>query len=974
MKKTRQSTILWLMLTILCSIFVLASCGGGGGDNNSDAPTPTTKLTAPTVVLTDDIATWSADASADKFEISIDGNLSYIENSVTSRKLTDGQIFKIRAIGDGTNYTNSDWSNSVTYELPPISKYTITWKNGDTVLKTDTEVSEGTVPTYDGVEPTKASDAQYSYHFAGWTPEVVTVNGDVTYTAVFTPVLNKYTVTWKNGEEIIEIDQDVEYGTIPVYDSATPTKNSTAQFSYEFSGWDKEISTVTGNVTYNAEFSHTANSYAVIFYDETGKIILSTVMVEYGQNAEYPNELPTKPANSEVTYVFDKWVTEVGGNNEDDLSHVVESRNVYASFKTVQNVVDVNIIVNDNSFGSVTVATLKNIPCGAEIVIDENKIIIAEQVVEAVPMAKTPQYTYAFSMWNAEDTVGADTIIEACFTRTVNTYKVIWKNGDEVLETDENVEYGTTPIYNGEIPVKKATEQINYTFNGWSPAVSVVTGDAVYEAQFVDATNKYTVTFYDEEGEAIFGVATVEYGETALFFGDLPKKPSTEQYEYTFVGWVNNVGSNEKASLENITSNKSVYAAFSSSLRMYKVTFRDFDGTIISTQTVEYRDRAVEPEEPSRQDYAFKAWDTDFDTIVADTIVTAKYGVEVQFLDYDGKVMKSEIIDVECGIQPPQAIALDGYEFVGWALVDKDTIIEDFTSITSNLTVYAKYLKLYTVRFEDYDGTILMETVVREGEGALAPELDPKRREGYTFKCWDKVVDSVVADMTINAVYEINKYTVTFVMPDGKVVGEEKNIKHGMSVIPPIVENILFEETTKLMAYRFTGWSLSTEEIVEDMTVTACYDERIIEPVIVVMDTAIRVDQTEDIYVSVYICAPTRTLSGMCMNFEYDENLILNSIKYDTDIINEDKGLCVTRNDKDNQRLEMYWLHNSDESDGLEISDSMFVLTFKFGVNDPLENLNGYVVKVLEDCYLIDENLTKIIPIVVSGEITVKAD
>ena len=71
MKKTRLSTILLLVLALLCSIFILASCGGGGGNNPTLPPSTPTKLTAPTVILTDDTATWSADASADKFEISI---------------------------------------------------------------------------------------------------------------------------------------------------------------------------------------------------------------------------------------------------------------------------------------------------------------------------------------------------------------------------------------------------------------------------------------------------------------------------------------------------------------------------------------------------------------------------------------------------------------------------------------------------------------------------------------------------------------------------------------------------------------------------------------------------------------------------------------------------------------------------------------------------------------------------------------
>lgn len=83
--------------------------------NNVSAPTQPQKLTTPVVVLTDNQATWGADANADKFEISLNGNLSYVENTVTSKILANGQTFKIRAIGDGINYSNSDWSNSVSY-------------------------------------------------------------------------------------------------------------------------------------------------------------------------------------------------------------------------------------------------------------------------------------------------------------------------------------------------------------------------------------------------------------------------------------------------------------------------------------------------------------------------------------------------------------------------------------------------------------------------------------------------------------------------------------------------------------------------------------------------------------------------------------------------------------------------------------------------------------------------------------------
>ena len=74
-----------------------------------------------------------------------------------------------------------------------IRGYTVTWKNGDTVLKTDT-VEGGTAPAYTGTAPERAEDANYTYTFSGWTDgtntygasdTLPTVTADVTYTATF---------------------------------------------------------------------------------------------------------------------------------------------------------------------------------------------------------------------------------------------------------------------------------------------------------------------------------------------------------------------------------------------------------------------------------------------------------------------------------------------------------------------------------------------------------------------------------------------------------------------------------------------------------------------------------------------------------------------------------------------------------------------------------------------------------------------
>ena len=98
---------------------------------------------------------------------------------------------------------------TATYGDPqPVSTVTfnVTWKNYDgTVLKTDTDLPAGTVPSYTGTMPEREQDANYTYTFSGWTdgtnnyaagatlPELAS---DMTYTATFDAADRLYTVTF----------------------------------------------------------------------------------------------------------------------------------------------------------------------------------------------------------------------------------------------------------------------------------------------------------------------------------------------------------------------------------------------------------------------------------------------------------------------------------------------------------------------------------------------------------------------------------------------------------------------------------------------------------------------------------------------------------------------------------------------------------------------------------------------------------
>ena len=107
----------------------------------------------------------------------------------------------------------------------------------------------------------------------------------------------------------------------------------------------------------------------------------------------------------------------------------------------------------------------------------------------------------------------------------VKTYTVTWVNWNgTVLETDTDVEYNSDPSYDGEKPTRAADAQYSYKFAGWNPAVSPVTGDVTYKAQFEAVTNKYTVTWVNWDNKNLEVDEDVPYGADPEYNGKEPTK------------------------------------------------------------------------------------------------------------------------------------------------------------------------------------------------------------------------------------------------------------------------------------------------------------------------------------------------------------------------------------------------------------------------------------------------------------------
>lgn len=102
------------------------------------------------------------------------------------------------------------------------------------------------------------------------------------------------------------------------------------------------------------------------------------------------------------------------------------------------------------------------------------------------------QYTYTFAGWSKEDdntvdadarsAVTADRNVYACYTQTLRTYTVYFYNGTTLLQTVQNVAYGSSATYTGSTPVN--SEDASLAFLGWSPQPTNITGNTSCYAQF----------------------------------------------------------------------------------------------------------------------------------------------------------------------------------------------------------------------------------------------------------------------------------------------------------------------------------------------------------------------------------------------------------------------------------------------------------------------------------------------------------
>lgn len=114
-----------------------------------------------------------------------------------------------------------------------------------------------------------------------------------------------FTVVFYNGDEVYGQEYIVkENETIVAPEN--PTKPSTAQYDFEFVGWNQDFSTITRNMKIEAVYKKTLRSYEITYLDENGHEV-EIKSLEYGSSVNQNIQAPQKKGNLFIAYEFVRW-------------------------------------------------------------------------------------------------------------------------------------------------------------------------------------------------------------------------------------------------------------------------------------------------------------------------------------------------------------------------------------------------------------------------------------------------------------------------------------------------------------------------------------------------------------------------------------------------------------------------------------------------------------------------------------------
>lgn len=217
---------------------------------------------------------------------------------------------------------------------------------------------------------------------------------------------------------------------------------------------------------------------------------------------------------------------------------------------------------------------------------------------------------------------------------------------------------------------------------------------------------------------------------------------------------------------------------------------------------------------------------------VADKDGQTKVVVKIQ--DEDGSIYKENVVFSDLF-----TLSLQKEGYTGRLYRDADFLkpLTKDSKVKNGDTVYVKWtINKYTVTFMDGEKVLETFTNVPHGSAVTAPEVPEK--DGKTFSKWDKDFSKVTSDLTINAVYDVNTFKVTF--KDGEKVLETQTVEYEAAATAPDTARLSPPE-----GMHFAKWDKDFSKVTEDIEVSAVYEINFYTVIFKNGETTLKIDKVK---------------------------------------------------------------------------------------------------------------------------------
>lgn len=375
--------------------------------------------------------------------------------------------------------------------------------------------------------------------------------------------------------------------------------------------------------------------------------------------------------------------------------------------------------------------------------------------------ASDKTYSYRFSGWDEDlKKVYTDMVYHAQFEAEIKQFTVTFVGAADEVLSSQSFAAGSVPYYSGTTPVKAADDTYSYTFTGWDKAFAPIYEDTTYVAEFSASKVLYDVDFTNYDDSLLY-TDHVVYNGTASYKGQKPTRPDDSQYHYTFKEWDRTlVGITKKTTIKAIYSAEAI--SFTVTFKNYDGSILYVD-KVVTGSSVVYKGATPTRPTDSEFVYTFSGWDHSLESITSDLTVTALFSTSapqftVTFKNYDGSVLGTSTVDigttaVYTGDTPtkPEDEKYT-YTFSGWDR-SLDNVTKDFYTVAQ----FDSTLKEFTVTFCNWEKTELGKVKVPYGSPAAYTGTTPTREADenytYTFKGWNEDLSSITKNLTTYAVF-----------------------------------------------------------------------------------------------------------------------------------------------------------------------------------------------------------------------------